>query len=87
MCLRRHEPHPPWRGTLIHIQYAPECRLIVEDEGRHLRIEAPSKTSEASPPSASPEGDLTERIIALAQSKLGDRYQPARWNPVPYLSI
>jgi cell wall-associated NlpC family hydrolase len=68
-------------GTLIHIQHAPECRLIVEDGGKHLRIEVPSKTSEAALPAESPEGNLTERIIALAKSKLGDRYQPAQAGP------
>ena len=69
-------------GTLIHISHAPHCRLVVEKDGVHLRVEPPSQTAALlSIPSASSDANLTERIIALAQSKLGDRYQPAQAGP------
>jgi hypothetical protein len=69
-------------GTLIHISHAPHCRLVVEKDGVHLRVEPPSQTAALpSIPSASSDTNLTERIIALAQSKLGDRYQPAQAGP------
>jgi hypothetical protein len=69
-------------GTLIHISHAPHCRLVVEKDGVHLRVEPSAQTAALlSIPSTPGDANLTERIIALAQSKIGDRYQPAQAGP------
>ena len=73
-------------STLIRIDHAPNCRITVAEGGKTLQIQA---AEERTIPGARaplhtatrPDSNLTERIIALARSKLGDRYQPAQAGP------
>ena len=73
-------------STLIRIGHAPNCRITVAERGKTLKIQAAGErpiSSARSPlhTATHPDSNLTERIIALAKSKLGDRYQPAQAGP------
>ena len=74
----------PGGGVLLHISHDPACEVTVEEDGEHLSI-APRQAGNPAPSESQsvsgPDANLTERLIALAKSKLGDRYQPAQAGP------
>ncbi len=74
----------PGGGVLLHISHDPAYRVTVEEDGEHLAI-APRQAGNPVPYElqsvSGSDANLTERLITLAKSKLGDRYQPAQAGP------
>jgi cell wall-associated NlpC family hydrolase len=78
----------------ITLEHNPRCKVTMDEKHSRFLVRAADKTSSAKKSSAgkssdkkpretktTPTSTRTKKIIALAQSKLGKRYQPAKAGP------